>query len=146
MSERIQQLLKQLTAGPQQIVSGTVTAVDKVAMTCDVAPDDEGAEFVGVRLRSVVDEGRDGFMIFPKEGSSVTLLLLDKHTTLVVQYSAVEVYSIRSEKESLKALLSDLLDGIGQMAFATNQGPTIRLINEPTFVRLKQRLDDLFYD
>ena len=128
------------------MVTGTVTAVDKTALTCDVQPDNEGAEFVGVRLRSVVDNGTDGFVIFPKKGSSVTLLLLDKDTALVVQYSAVEVYSMRSETESLKAILSDFLDAIGQMVFTTNQGPTIKLVNAPAFAAIKQRLNALLHD
>ncbi|MDJ0363567.1 hypothetical protein QMK33_00265 [Hymenobacter sp. H14-R3] len=146
MSETIQRLLKQLVAGPAQVVTGTVTAVDKAAMTCDVARDDEGADHVQVRLRAVVDGGQDGLVIFPKVGSNVTLLLLDEDTALVIQYSAVEVYSIRTETESLKSILSDFLDAIGQMVFTTNQGPTIKLVNAPAFAKIKQRLNGLLHE
>ena len=146
MSELAHSLLKQLTERPGIVTTGKVKAVDKTALTCTVVPDNEGAEYVNVRLRAVEDGGQDGFIIFPVEGSSVTLLLIDEETALVVQYSAVEVYSIRSETESLKAILSDFLDAIGQMVFTTNQGPTIQLVNAPAFAAIKQRLNGLLHE
>lgn len=145
MSELVQRLLKELTARPSQVLTGTVTAVDKAALTCEVDPHDGGAGHVQVRLRSVVDSATNGFVIFPAVGSDVTLLLLDEDTALVVQYGAVEVYSIKTDTESLKAVLSDWLDAIGQMVFTTNQGPTISLVNAPAFVAIKQRLNNLFH-
>ena len=145
MSEVVKRLLQELTARPNQVVTGTVTKVDKAALTCEVDPHDGGAGHVQVRLRSVVDGGTDGFVIFPKKGSDVTLLLLDEDTALVVQYGAVEVYSIKTDTESLKVVLSDLVDAIGQMVFTTNQGPTINLVNAPTFTAIKQRLNNLFH-
>jgi hypothetical protein len=146
MSEKIKSLLNQLTARPGQVVTGTVLSVDKEAMTCDVARDDEGAEHLQVRLRAVVDGGQDGLVLFPVQGSNVTLLLLDEDTSLVIQYSAVEVYSIRTATESLKSILSDFLDAIGEMVFTTNQGPTIKLVNAPAFQQIKQRLNGLLSD
>jgi hypothetical protein len=128
------------------VVTGTVTDVDKADRTVDVNPDDEGAPLLGVRLRSVVDDAKDGFTIWPVIGSTVTVLMLDDHTGLVVQYSAVEAFSLRTEKESLKDVLSDFLDAIGRMVFTTNQGPTIKLVNAPEFTDLKTRLDLLFSD
>jgi ribosomal protein S1 len=146
MSEKIKSLLNQLTARPGQVVTGTVLSVDKEAMTCDVARDDEGADHLQVRLRAVVDGGQDGLVLFPVKGSNVTLLLLDEDTSLVIQYSAVEVYSIRTATESLKSILSDFLDEIGQMVFTTNQGPTDKLVNALAFVKIKQRLNGLLSD
>lgn len=143
MSENIQKMLLHLTSRPAKVVTGKVTNVNKTALTCDVAPDDEGAEFVNVRLRAVEDGGQDGIILFPVKGSSVTLLLLDEETALVVQYSAVEVYSIRTANESLKSILDDFLDAIGNMVFTTNQGPTIKLVNAPAFAAIKQRLNGL---
>jgi hypothetical protein len=146
MSEKIKSLLNQLTARPGQVVTGTVVSVNKDAMTCDVARDDEGADHLQVRLRAVVDGGQDGLVLFPVVGSNVTLLLLDEDTSLVIQYSAVDVYSIRTATESLKSILSDFLDAIGEMVFTTNQGPTIKLVNAPAFQDIKQRLNGLFYE
>lgn len=128
------------------VVTGTVTDVDKADRTVDVDPDDEGAPLLGVRLRSVVDDAKDGFTIWPVIGSTVTVLMLDDHTGLVVQYSAVEAFSLRTEKESLKDLLSDFLDAIGRMVFTTNSGATIKLVNAPEFVAIKNRLPLLFSD
>lgn len=144
MSEQVQRLLRQLTAKPNQVVTGTVTAVNEDRLTCDVAPHDEGADHVQVRLRSVLDGGQDGFVIIPKVGSDVTLLLLDEDTALVIQYSAVEVYAVRTADDSLKDILTDWLSAIERMVFQTNQGPTIKLVNAPDFDKIKQRLNGFF--
>lgn len=146
--ENIVAMLKKLVLADlaAMVVTGVVTEVDKATRTCDVDPDDEGAPLVGVRLRSVVDAVKDGFTIWPVVGSTVTVLMLDDHTGLVVQYTAVEAYTIRTEQESLKEVLSDFLDAIGRMVFTTNNGPTTQLVNAPEFTSLKQRLDLLFLD
>lgn len=146
--DNIVSLMKQLVLSDlaAMVVTGVVKSVDKAERTIDVDPDDEGAELAGVRLRSVVDDAKDGFTIWPVVGSTVTVLMLDDHTGLVVQYSEVEAYSMRTGRESLKAILSDFLDAIGHMVFTTNQGPTIKLVNAPEFTAIKQRLDLLLLD
>jgi hypothetical protein len=148
MSEAIVRMLKQLVLDDLAavVVTGTVTDVDKADRTVDVDPDDEGAPLLGVRLRSVVDDAKGGFTIWPVIGSTVTVLMLDDHTGLVVQYSAVEAFSLRTEQESLKDLLSDFLDAIGRMVFQTNSGATIQLVNAPEFAAIKNRLPLLFSD
>ncbi|MBD2769698.1 hypothetical protein IC235_17550 [Hymenobacter sp. BT664] len=144
--ENIVNMLKQLVLGDlaAMVVTGTVKDVDKAARTIDVDPDDEGAELLNVRLRSVVDGAQDGFTIWPVQGSTVTVLMLDDHTGLVVQYSAVESYSIRNGQESMKELMSDLFDAIGRMVFQTNSGATLQLVNAPEFTDLKRRFNLLF--
>ncbi|GGG33422.1 hypothetical protein [Hymenobacter glacieicola] len=146
--ENIVSMLKQLVLGDlaAMVVTGKVTEVDQAERTCDVDPDDEGAPLVSVRLRSVVDDEQNGFTIWPAVGSTVTVLMLDDHTGLVVQYSEVEAYSIRNQKESLKAILSDFLDAVLNQVFTTNNGPTIQLVNAPEFTAIKERLDLLFLD
>ncbi|MES2730041.1 MAG: hypothetical protein V4621_08125 [Pseudomonadota bacterium] len=109
------------------VVTGVVTSVDKDDRTIDVDPDDEGAELVGVRLRSVVDDVQDGFTIWPVVGSTVTVLMLDDHTGLVVQYSAVEGYTLNAGEESFKQLMADFFSVIGRLVFMTNNGATLGL-------------------
>ncbi|GAA4354177.1 hypothetical protein GCM10023185_15590 [Hymenobacter saemangeumensis] len=145
MSEKAQRLLKLLTQGPHPVKTGVVTSVNLQELTCDVDPDDEGAELVGVRLRTIADDGAvDGFTVIPKVGSSVTLLMLDEDTAVVVQASTAQLLTLATENESLKAILKDTFAAIGRMSFQTNNGATLQLLNAPEFTALDQRLDLLF--
>jgi hypothetical protein len=146
MSEQIKRLLKQLTDQPHPVISGTVSSVDLAELTCDVLPDDGGAELVNVRLRPVLDGGNDGLLVVPAKDSSVAVLLLDEQTPLLIATSRVQLYSVRTETESLKEWAKDLLAAIRRQVFATNQGPTVRLINDADFLALDRRLDNLFND
>jgi hypothetical protein len=148
--ENIVAMLKQLVLADLAalVVTGVVTDVDKQARTIDVDPDDEGAELVGVRLRSVVDDAQDGFTIWPVKGSKVTVLMLDDHTGLVVQYSAVEGYSIRNGQENMKQLMTDLFALFGRLVFQTNNGATLGLTPDSISAvnDLSRRANLLFID
>ncbi|WP_400192821.1 hypothetical protein [Hymenobacter sp. B81] len=146
MSDKVRRLLNELVPQPKRYIEGVVKSVSLDDLTCEVEPADGGAELVDVRLRSVIDGGQDGFLMIPVVGSDVTVAMLDEDTCFVTQYGAIQLYSIRTERESLKAVLDDLLDAIGRMVFATNQGPTVELVNAPEFVAIKQRLNALFKD
>ena len=148
--ENIVAMLKQLVLADlaELVVTGTVTDVNKTARTISVAPDDEGAKLVGVRLRSVVDAAQDGFTIWPVKGSKVTVLMLDDHTGLVVQYSQVEGYSIRTSQESMKQLMTDLFALFGRLVFQTNSGATLGLTPDSISAvnDLSRRANLLFID
>lgn len=147
MSEKIHRLLNILTAKPNPVKTGVVTAVDMDELTCDVEPDDEGAELVGVRLRSVADDSvTDGFIIIPTVGSSVTVLMLDDDTAILVMASTAQLLTLATENESLKSILADTFAAIGRMVFTTNNGPTTKLVNAAEFAGLSDRLDNLFYN
>jgi hypothetical protein len=148
--ENIVALLKRIVLADlaKMVVTGVVTDVDKAERTIDVDPDDEGAPLVGVRLRSVVDAAQDGFTIWPMKGSTVTVLMLDDHTGLVVQYSAVEGYSIRNGQESMKELMTDLFALFGRLVFQTNNGATLGLTPDSISAvdDLSRRANLLFLD
>ena len=57
MSEKAQNLLKQLLDLKHPVKSGVVKSVNLENLTCDVDPDDEGAELPNVRLRAVEISG-----------------------------------------------------------------------------------------
>lgn len=147
MSEKAQRLLQELVKMPHPIIQGTVTAVNLGELTCDVDPDDEGAEIPDVRLRAEAEEGEgNGFIIIPAVGSKVTVVMLDKNTGVLLQARTAQLLTLATENESLKKLLQDTYAAIGRMVFTTNQGPTIKLVNAAEFTALSQRLDLLLKD
>jgi hypothetical protein len=146
--DEVVRMLKQLVLGDlaAMVVTGVVKSVDKTECTCDVDPDDEGAELVNVRLRSVLDGAQDGFTLWPKVGSSVTVLMLDKNTGLVVQYTAVECYDIRTENDSLKALLKDMIQWMREATYSNGAGPTGPANNVAALTQFDNRLNSFFND
>lgn len=145
MSEKAHRLLNELTAKPHPIKVGTVKAVNLQKFTCDVDPDDEGAEIPDVLLRAVeVTGAATGFTVIPAEGAKVVVVMLDKDTAALVQASAAQLLTVATENESLKAILKDTLGAIGRMVFKTNNGATLELLNAPEFTSIDQRLDLLF--
>lgn len=75
--------LKALVGKPAAPITGTVTAVDVAACSCDVEPNDGGAPVLGARLRAVLDGSDAGVLLVPKVGADVLLLPLDDYTFAV---------------------------------------------------------------
>jgi hypothetical protein len=148
MSEKIQNLLNQLTNRPHPIKVGTVVEVDLAKFTCDVEPDDGGAEIPGVQLRALDDDGKaTGFTIIPAKGAKVVLVMIDNDTAALVQASAAQLLTVSTESESLKQLLKDTYAAIGRMKFLTAAGgPTTTLVNAFEFDNLATRLDNLLHE
>lgn len=84
MSERVIDNLRKIVGKGLLPLTGTVTAVDVDAGTCDVTPSDGGADVLSVRLRAVLDDRQDGLMLVPATGADVLLLPLDADTYAVV--------------------------------------------------------------
>ena len=84
MSEKAKSLLNMLVDHPPQPLTGTVKAVDLSAGTCDVEPNDGGADILGARLRAVLDGAAVGLLLVPAVGADVVLLPLDAHSYAVV--------------------------------------------------------------
>jgi hypothetical protein len=60
--------------------------------------------------------------------------------------SEVDLITLKTVRESLKAWNKDLLAAIRRQVFTTNSGATIRLVNDLEFQQLDTRLDNLFLD
>lgn len=54
-------------------VTGKVRDVNTNDYTCTVDPNDGGAAFNNVRIRSLIDSSKKGFLFVPKEGSNVII-------------------------------------------------------------------------
>jgi hypothetical protein len=160
--ERIRQAMIDMASrhGPAQIVTGTVTAVDESAETCEVTTAD-GKELDEVRLRATIDETeRKGWVLLPVVGSDVLvgniengsewcILMVSEvakiHSevgNMVVELDGEKI-QISNEQESLGGLLNDLISTIRQMVFVTPAGNTTALVNDPVFQALKTRFSNL---
>lgn len=146
----ISELVKKLSDDPTieiYSIACTVDSVDSAERTCDVTPNNGDAQIFGVRLQSVVDEDSiepKGFIIFPVVGSEILVTFINSQTGYVGSYSEVDLYIIESKNESLKAILSDLIDAINNIQVTTPQGPsTPPLLNKAEFDAIKLRLDKL---
>jgi hypothetical protein len=142
------QKLRSLTDQPHPVKTGTVKAVNLKNLTCDVDPDDEGAEIPGVLLRAVeVNGAATGFTVIPAKGAKVVVLMLDEDTAALVQASSAQLLTVATENESLKAILKDTFTAIGRMKFLTaSGGPTVQLVNATEFSNLSSRLDNLLHE
>ena len=69
-TEAIRKKLQEMFSGEDQVFLATVKEVDENEFTCTVLIDDE-LEYTDVRLRSVIDQQKQGFAFVPKVGSMV---------------------------------------------------------------------------
>jgi len=160
---QIKALLKEIVAVPSMTFPAVVLAVDEGKATVDVLPVGSDAELFDVRLKAAVDDQADGLVIFPEVGSSVLVSLIgnDDNEAYVSSFSKVTGLKLKisgvkfevtatglllaKENESLRKLITDLMDTIKNLVFKTNQGPTIGLI--PSSVnaleQLKTRTENL---
>lgn len=123
--------------------TGTVVSVNQQAASCDIT-DANGLTYYDVRLRAAIDGKRTGVVVYPSEGSSVVVGRIGHSNQLfVIKHSAADLLSIRSEKESLKQILSDLLDAINQITVPTGTGPSGTPVNAVAFSQIKKRLNNI---
>ncbi len=93
MSERteaIRRKLQEMFAGNEQVFPATVKEVNEDEFTCSVLFDDE-LEYTDVRLRSVIDSGKQGFCFIPKVGSMVMVgRIASSEQLFVVMFSEID--------------------------------------------------------
>lgn len=132
-----------------------VLEVDQNEKTVNVKPVDDTAEIYNVRLQAESETG--GLVLFPKVGSMVLVVFINKNTAAVVNTSEIEKFSLvisscsfevdntgfllQKENETLKKLMADLIAAIKALKFTTNNGPTISLINIADFIALETRFN-----
>lgn len=139
----IRDLLLELVKG-QNLYSqlAKVDAVDKSALTCDVSPINGDAKIFDVLLQT--GKGK-GWVAYPKKGSVVMVTMVSKDSGFVSMLSDVEKFSLETQNESLKKILSDLLDAIAQLTVtcAAPGSPSAPPVNMAAFTQIKTRLDNL---
>lgn len=156
MSE-IAQSLRDLTKTSDEVYAKVceVLEVDQDEKTVNVKPVDDTAEIYNVRLQAESETG--GLVLFPKVGSMVLVVFINKNNAAVVNTSEVVKLSmviescsfevdnsgflLKKENETLKKLMADLIKAIKALKFTTNNGPTISLINIEDFTALENRFN-----
>ncbi|UWY28798.1 hypothetical protein N4T20_02485 [Flavobacterium sp. TR2] len=132
-----------------------VMEIDQDEKTVNVKPVDDTAEIYNVRLQAESETG--GLVLFPKVGSMVLVVFINKNNAAVVNTSEIEKLSLviesckfeadssgfllQKENETLKKLMADLIKAIKALKFTTNNGPTINLINIEDFIELETRFN-----
>ena len=160
---QIKTLLKAIVGVPSMTFPAIVLAVDEEKATVDVLPVGSDAELFDVRLKAAVDDQTDGLVIFPEVGSSVLVSLIgnDDNEAYVSSFSKVTGLKLKingvkfevnaegmvlvKENESLRKLMTDLMNTIQALVWQTNMGPTIGLIpfSVNALEQLKTRTENL---
>ncbi|NPV35072.1 MAG: hypothetical protein HPY80_00225 [Bacteroidales bacterium] len=114
-----------------------------------------------VRLKAVIDDDENAFLIIPKEGSYVLInpLAGNNANQIISAYSVVERLELKIEttlfkidkegfllsrqNDSLQNVLSDLIDAINSITVPTGTGPSGTPINSPSFNNIKLRLQKI---
>lgn len=132
----IKDAMERLSGRTALILPGVVTAVRPDEDTCDVQPDNDGAVLLDVALLGGV---------YPAVGAQVLVGLIENRLTdtFLVTADTITHYRLATEDESLHTLLKDIISAVRALKFATNQGPTIRLITDLDWVALDARIDKL---
>ena len=147
--------------GPSVSIIEKVKSVDEAKATC-VLIDDDGLETFNVRLRPVLN-GKKSFLLVPKIGSVVLAIRIEDDDDWMViaadEYEKIGYYvgnvvfeiddlgfSLKKDNETLKKLMSDLLDAIDAMSFTvttpdTISGSTTLLNNKAQFTAIKTRFN-----
>jgi hypothetical protein len=86
--------LKRLVAGEKTLVAGTVEAVNESEWTCDVAPEDPGAQLIrGVSLRlAVASEAAAGAFVVPAAKSEALVAMVDGRPKLLYAQKVDRIY------------------------------------------------------
>lgn len=124
---------------------GKAVNVDATKRTCDFEPISDIAKREGIRLQSVIGEGK-GFVLIPKEGSDVIVTFLNKSTGFVSLTSEIEKIHFEAGGEDLKVILNDLIKEIKNAVITTPAGPG--KVAPPTIVLLdaiNTRINKLFF-
>lgn len=145
------------------VIPATVEVVYENNYTVDVLTAG-GHEYFDIRLKPSIDSLDPGAIIFPEIGSKVLIARIgaSDNTFCVIAYSQVSKVIFASEQtsieidsagillkrqnETLKDLISDLIDQIKQITVTTAQGPSGVPINAAGFTAIQTRFNQLLKD
>jgi len=132
----IKDAMERLSGQRALILPGVVTAVRPEEDTCDVQPDNDGAELLDVALLGGM---------YPAVGAQVLVGLIENRLTdtFLVTADTITHYRLATEEESLHTLLKDIIAEVRALKFTTNAGPTIALVTDQQWALLDARVDKL---
>lgn len=102
MSELIREALKKIAGNNNKILLTTGRVISVSKETCDVEPSDGSPTYFEVRLRAVIDNKEDGFVIAPRVNSEVVIGLIDKDNAILLSVAEPESVSISIGKNKIE--------------------------------------------
>ncbi|MBA9078935.1 hypothetical protein ACFFGQ_03580 [Rufibacter quisquiliarum] len=125
-AEKVKSLLKQILGDvPGMVIMGTVTELNHQDRTCDISPEDGGADVLDVRLRPLVDGKDTGLNLTPAKGAHVVVLMIDENDGLLISCTELETFQVKVGQHQAK------LDKEG---WCFNSGDNGGLVNWPSLV------------
>lgn len=139
---------------PKQTIIARVTSVNRSNLTCDADPVDGGAAYTNVRLQAIIDENDQGAVIIPKEGSYITISIIenDDNNTYMAQCSEIEEYinkidnlevswnkdgiRMKMADHSFKTIMNDMIDELNKIVVINGNTIDVAAMNA-----IKQRLN-----
>lgn len=143
--------------GPLQTILATVKSVDEGESTC-ILVDEDGLEMFDIRLKPVLTAD-ESVVMFPAVGSFVLIARIeDDEEWLLIACERVDKYritvadcviemesdgiKISKADETLKSILSDLIDAIKALTVPTNTGASGTPINAASFTAIENRVNN----
>jgi len=147
----MESLSKLLNRFPVVISTGTVQKVE--GDTCHVVMEGSERDFWECSINSVVENKDDKMLIYPKEGSIVTVGIINRETAVIISVSEVDKIYFKKEKaemtfdkdgfefnrdgENLKEVLNDfqtafgkLCDELAKVVVSIGVSPNVPVINQ----------------
>lgn len=124
---------------------GTAVNVSVDKRTCDFEPIGDDATRYNIRLQSIISENK-GFVLIPKENSTIVVTFLNNSTGFVSLTSEIEKIHFEAGGEDLKIILNDLISEIKNAIILTPVGTGT--VAEPTKLLLTDintRINKLFF-
>ena len=167
MENNIPNVIRKISQNSDEVYAkvAQVLTIDSTNKTVDVKPVDGSAEVFNVRLQAESETG--GLIIYPKIGSMVLVVFLNKNNAVVVNASAIDAievdirdvsfkidkdgFLLKKQNETLKKLMGDLIGAIKTMKFtvattgsaSAQSGQTILLQNIASFTSIENRFNQL---
>jgi exosome complex RNA-binding protein Csl4 len=157
--------LKNITKSSDEVYAKVceVFEINQDEKTVNVKPIDDTAEIFNVRLQAESETG--GLVFYPKIGSMVLVVFIDKNNAAVVNTGGIEKldlviktvqflvdkdgFLLKKENETLKILISDLIAAIKNLSFIVNTtgtalaqtGQTTTIVNLVEFTSVENRFN-----
>jgi len=98
MASEIVKLVRQMVRSliKDQVIKGIASNINFDEQTCDVSPLTGTADFIQVQLKGVIKDDDTGFIIYPKDGSEVSVCIIegDESTAYVCQFTEIDSWLI----------------------------------------------------
>ena len=131
-ADKVRELLKDFTRGPEQVLTGTVLEIYEEELKIDVEIP-EAPEVYDVRLKPALDDSANYFVQFPRKGSNVMIGIIenDPDSAYLISCNDLEKFLVK---------IGEMTFQMTEERFVINKGENDGLIN---IVPLVEKINDL---